>query len=381
MMKPSATQSLAVPEIRSLSDLAPPYIRAIAPYQPGKPIAELARELGMAPERIVKLASNENPLGPSPKALTAVERELHELARYPDGSGFELKQALSERLDVTTSQIVLGNGSNDVLDMAARAFLSPQTSAVFSEHAFAVYAISTLAVGAEGITAPAREYGHDLQALLDAVRADTRMIFIANPNNPTGTFLSNENILAFLQQVPEHVLVVLDEAYGEYLPEALKSDAVSWLARFPNLIVTRTFSKAYGLAGLRVGYALASAEVADMLNRVRQPFNVSHLALAAATAALGDAEFIARSYALNQLGMRQITQGLALLKLTYIPSYGNFLAVRIGNATAMYRRLLEQGVIVRPVSNYAMPEFLRVSIGLASENHQFLQALENALKE
>ena len=381
MMKSSATQSIAVPEIRSLSDLAPPYIRAIAPYQPGKPIAELARELGMAPERIVKLASNENPLGPSPKALTALERELHEIARYPDGSGFELKQALSERLGVATSQIVLGNGSNDVLDMAARAFLSPQTSAVFSEHAFAVYAISTLTAGAEGITAPAREYGHDLQALLDAVRADTRMIFIANPNNPTGTFLANDEVLAFLQQVPEHVLVVLDEAYGEYLPEALQSDAVSWLARFPNLIVTRTFSKAYGLAGLRVGYALASVDVADMLNRVRQPFNVSHPALVAATAALGDDEFIARSYALNQLGMRQITQGLALLKLTYIPSYGNFLAVRIGNATAMYRRLLEQGVIVRPVSNYAMPEFLRVSIGLASENHQFLQALENALKE
>ncbi len=378
MMKPNTRQSFAT---ASPVMLASPHIRAIAPYQPGKPISELAREIGMAPERIVKLASNENPLGPSPKALAAMERELHELARYPDGSGYDLKRVLSERLGVASAQIVLGNGSNDVLDMAARAFLSPESSAVYSEHAFAVYAISTRMAGAEGITAPAREYGHDLQAMLDAVRADTRMIFIANPNNPTGTFLINDDLLAFLQQVPEHVLVVLDEAYGEYLPETLKSDAVNWLARFPNLIVTRTFSKAYGLAGLRIGYALASAEVADLLNRVRQPFNVGHLALAAAAAAAADDEFIARSYALNQLGMRQITQGLALLKLNYIPSYGNFLAVRIGNATAMYRRLLESGVIVRPIGNYGMAEFLRVSIGLAAENHQFLQALESALKE
>ncbi|MHB1656676.1 MAG: histidinol-phosphate transaminase [Burkholderiales bacterium] len=381
MTKQLNTQSNPDSGTVSPAALAPAYVRAIAPYQPGKPISELARELDMAPERIVKLASNENPLGPSPRAMIAVERELHELARYPDGSGFELKQALSARLGVKTTQIVLGNGSNDVLDMAARAFLSVGTSAIFSEHAFAVYAIATLTAGAQGIAVPAREYGHDLQAMLAAIRADTRMLFIANPNNPTGTYLSNDDMLAFLQQVPEHVLVVLDEAYGEYLPEALQSDAMNWLARFPNLIVTRTFSKAYGLAGLRVGYALASAEVADMLNRVRQPFNVSHLALVAATAALADDEFIARSYALNQLGMRQITQGLALLKLSYIPSYGNFLAIRIGNATSMYRRLLEQGVIVRPISNYAMPEFLRVSIGLASENHQFLQALENALKE
>ncbi|MHB1676511.1 MAG: histidinol-phosphate transaminase [Sulfuriferula sp.] len=364
-----------------LADLAPSCIRGIAPYQPGKPIAELARELGMDPQHIVKLASNENPLGPSPKALAAIEFELHELARYPDGSGFELKMALSVRSGVDTTQIVLGNGSNDVLDMAARAFLHPGVSAVFSEHAFAVYPIATLTAGAEGITAPARDYGHDLQAILDAIRADTRMIFIANPNNPTGTFLPNADILAFLQQVPGNVLVVLDEAYGEYLPEALKSDALVWLAHFPNLIVTRTFSKAYGLAGLRVGYALASAGVADLMNRVRQPFNVNHLALVAATAAFKDDEFIARSYALNQLGMRQITQGLMLLGIDFIPSFANFLTIRIGNATAMYRRLLEQGVIVRPLGNYAMPEYLRVSIGLAAENHQFLQALENVVKE
>jgi len=365
----------------NVCDLAPDYIRAIAPYQPGKPIDELARELGLDASRIVKLASNENPLGASPKALFAIDAAMDTLARYPDGSGFDLKAALAAKLNVDTAQIVLGNGSNDVLEMAARAFLSPATSAVFSEHAFAVYPLATLAVGATGIAAPARDYGHDLAAMLAAIRADTRMVFIANPNNPTGTLLSNADILAFLEQVPSQVVVVLDEAYGEYLPSELQSDALTWLARFPNLIVTRTFSKAYGLAGLRVGYALASAAVADMLNRVRQPFNVNSLALVAATAALNDDEFIARSYALNQLGMRQLTQGLRLLGIDYIPSYANFLAIRIGNATAMYRRLLEHGVIVRPIGNYAMPEYLRVSIGLAAENNQFLQALEDAIKD
>lgn len=365
----------------NVCDLVPDYIRAIAPYQPGKPIDELARELGLDASRIVKLASNENPLGASPKALFAIDAAMDTLARYPDGSGFDLKAALVAKLNVDVAQVVLGNGSNDVLEMAARAFLSPATSAVFSEHAFAVYPLATLAVGATGITAPARDYGHDLSAMLAAIRADTRMVFIANPNNPTGTLLSNADILAFLEQVPSQVVVVLDEAYGEYLPPELQSDALTWLARFPNLIVTRTFSKAYGLAGLRVGYALASAAVADMLNRVRQPFNVNSLALVAATAALNDDEFIARSYALNQLGMRQLTQGLRLLDIDYIPSYANFLAIRIGNATAMYRRLLEHGVIVRPIGNYGMPEYLRVSIGLAAENNQFLQALEDAIKD
>jgi histidinol-phosphate aminotransferase len=365
----------------NVCDLAPDYIRAIAPYQPGKPIDELARELGLDATRIVKLASNENPLGASPKALIAIDAAMDTVARYPDGSGFDLKAALAAKLNVDAAQIVLGNGSNDVLEMAARAFLSPATSAVFSEHAFAVYPLATLAVGATGITAAAKDYGHDLAAMLAAIRADTRIVFIANPNNPTGTLLSNADILAFLEQVPSQVIVVLDEAYGEYLPQELQSDALVWLARFPNLIVTRTFSKAYGLAGLRVGYALASAAVADMLNRVRQPFNVNSLALAAATAALNDDEFIARSYALNQLGMRQLTQGLHLLNIDYIPSYANFLAIRIGNATAMYRRLLEHGVIVRPIGNYGMPEYLRVSIGLAAENNQFIQALEDAIKD
>lgn len=364
-----------------LCDLSPHYVRSIAPYSPGKPIAELARELGLAEHSIVKLASNENPLGPSPRALAAVENALADIARYPDGSGYELKAAITRKLGVPAEQTVLGNGSNDVLELAARAFLAPGTSAVFSRHAFAVYALVIQAVGAEGIEAAAQDFGHGLDAMLDALRADTRMMFIANPNNPTGTWLSNADLLAFLQRVPENVIVVLDEAYGEYLPPDKQSDALAWLSRFPNLVVTRTFSKAYGLAGLRVGYALGSRMAADMMNRVRQPFNVNSLALAAAAAALDDTEFIARSYAFNQLGMRQITQGLLLMGLDYIPSFGNFLAFRIGDAKIMYRRLLEKGVIVRPVSNYALPEYLRVSVGLAAENTQFLQALESALKE
>lgn len=365
----------------NLCDLSPPYVRAIAPYQPGKPIAEVARELGLAERDIVKLASNENPLGPSPKALSAIENALTDIVLYPDGSGFELKAALTRKLAIPAEQIVLGNGSNDILEQVARAFLAPGNSAIFSRHAFAIYALATQATGAEGIETAAHDFGHDLDAMLDAIRADTRVMFIANPNNPTGTWLSNEALLAFLQRVPEHVIVVLDEAYGEYLPPQQQSDAMDWLQRFPNLVVSRTFSKAYGLAGLRVGYALTSRMVADMMNRVRQPFNVNSLALVAATAALDDTDFIARSYALNQLGMRQIIQGLLLLGLEYIPSSGNFLAIRIGNAADMYRRLLEKGVIVRPIGNYAMPEYLRVSIGLAAENTQFLQALESALKE
>ncbi len=365
----------------NLCDLSPQYVRAIAPYQPGRPIAEVARELGLAEHDIVKLASNENPLGASPKALAAIDNALADIARYPDGSGFELKAALTRKLGVPAERIVLGNGSNDVLELVARAFLAPGASAIFSRHAFAIYPLATQAVGAEGIETAAHDFGHDLNAMLDALRADTRVMFIANPNNPTGTWLSNSDLLAFLQRVPENVIVVLDEAYGEYLPQDKQSDALVWLQRFPNLVVSRTFSKAYGLAGLRVGYALTSRMVADMMNRVRQPFNVNSLALVAAAAALDDNDFIASSYALNQLGMRQMIQGLLPMGLDYIPSFGNFLAIRIGNATAMYRRLLEKGVIVRPIGNYAMPEYLRVSIGLAAENTQFLQALESALKE
>jgi histidinol-phosphate aminotransferase len=362
------------------SDLAPSYIRAIAPYQPGKPIAELERELGIS--GIVKLASNENPLGCSPRATAAMQQALQTIALYPDGNGFELKDALSKKYGLGHERIVLGNGSNDMLELAARAFLTVGDKAVYSQHAFAVYPLATQAVGATGICVPAVNFGHDLDAMLQAaVEQQAKLVFVANPNNPTGTFLEAQALLAFLRALPRDILVVLDEAYNEYLPAECRYDAVAWLAEFPNLILSRTFSKAYGLAGLRVGYALAHAQVADMMNRVRQPFNVNSVALAAATAALADEEFVRRTNELNRRGMEQIVQGLRRLGLDYIPSYGNFVSFRIGDGLGMYRRLLELGVIVRPVANYEMAEYLRVSIGTQQENEKFLAALQQAIEE
>jgi len=287
----------------SLVDRASTYIRAISPYQPGKPIAELAREMGLNEAEIVKLASNENPLGMSSRARDAAVAALADIERYPDGNGFVLKSALSKRFSVGTDQIVLGNGSNDVLELAARAFLAAGASAVYSQHAFAVYPLATNAVGARCVEVPAREFGHDLDAMAGAISDDTRVVFIANPNNPTGTFLSGAAIEAFLEKVSHDVLVVLDEAYTEYLLPAQRYDSLAWLKRFPNLLISRTFSKAYGLAGLRVGYGVGQPEVIDLMNRVRQPFNVSSVALAAATAALDDEEFIARSADINCRGM------------------------------------------------------------------------------
>lgn len=368
-------------------ELAPSHVRAIALYQPGKPISELAREMDLAESDIIKLASNENPLGASPRVLAAIENVIMEIARYPDGNGFALKTALARKHGVALNQIVLGNGSNDVLELAARAFLTPHTSAVYSQHAFAVYPLATQAMGARGIEAPAKDFGHDPEAMLAAIaRASdtdtpTRILFVANPNNPTGTLLEPAALLDLIERVPRHVLVVLDEAYTEYLPEELKSDSTGWLKRFPNLIVTRTFSKAYGLAGLRVGYGLASPQVADMMNRVRQPFNVNSLAQAGVLAAMEDDAFLDECLEINRAGMEQLTEGFQRLALDYIPSYGNFVAVRVGDAAGVNHGLLKQGVIVRPIANYGMPEHLRVSVGLAGENRIFLQALERVLEE
>ncbi len=361
------------------SGLAPPHVRAIARYLPGKPIAELARELGLNEADIVKLASNENPLGPSPLALAAAQDALVDMALYPDGAGFALKAKLAAKLGIAANQIVLGNGSNDVLDMAARAFLTAGTSAVYAQYAFAVYPIATQTAGAQGIAVAAKDCGHDLAALRAAIRDDTRVLWIANPNNPTGTFLPWAQIEAFLETVPPQVLVVLDEAYGEYLPPAERCDTSAWLARFPNLLITRTFSKAYGLAGLRVGYGLGSAAVIDLLNRVRHPFNVNAPALAAAEAALDDTEFLERSYALNSAGMAQLMAGLADLSIETVPSKGNFLLAKVGDAARINTELLKRGVIVRPVANYGLPEFLRVSVGLAGQNVRFLDALKACL--
>ena len=361
----------------SIAAQAPATIRAISPYIPGKPITELAREMGIAVASIVKLASNENPLGMSPKARAAVEKAIAGIERYPDN--FELTRALAERLGVGMEQIVLGNGSNDVLDLAARVFLAPGRSAVFAQHAFAVYPLATMSAGAECIVVPARHYGHDLAAMRAAIRPDTRVVWIANPNNPTGTFLPPAEMRAFVAAVPPDVVVVLDEAYNEYLAPADRAETLTWVREFPNLVVTRTFSKVYGLAGLRVGYAVASAEVADLMNRVRQPFNVNNLALAAASAALDDHVFIAESYDLNRRGMEQIVAGIKRLGLDHIPSHGNFVSVKVADGAAVNQKLLQQGVIVRPIGGYGLPNHLRVTIGLERENLRFLAALEAAL--
>jgi histidinol-phosphate aminotransferase len=364
-----------------VATLAPTYISAIAPYQGGKPISELAREMGLNEAEIVKLASNENPLGMSPKAQMAVEDAIYEIARYPDGNSFALRSAVSEKFNVAPEQIVFGNGSNDILELAARAFLQVGDEVIFSQHAFAVYPLVTQAVGATGVVVPAADYAHDLSGFLKAITPKTRLIFVANPNNPTGTLIAKAELYSFLQQVPSTVLVVLDEAYDEYLPEEDKSIAISWLAEFDNLVISRTFSKAYGLAGLRVGYGLMHAAVADILNRVRQPFNVNAIAQAAAIASLADEDFVARSYAANRAGMLQITQGLNDLGLTFIPSKANFVTFKVSNASLVNQQLLKSGVIVRPVANYEMPDYLRVSIGLFSENARFLEVLAQILKD
>ena len=357
----------------ALCDQSLPNIRAISPYQAGKPITQLAREMGIPVERIVKLASNENPLGMSPLARAAMEKAALFLERYPDD--FELKDALADHCGVGRERIVLGNGSNDVLDLIARVFLAPGRSAVFAEHAFAVYPLASLSAGAELIVVAARDYGHDLAAMRAALRPDTRLIWIANPNNPTGTFVPYPELKAFLRSVPSDVIVVLDEAYNDYIPPEERTDTTAWLGEFANLVITRTFSKIYGLAGLRIGYALASADVADLMNRVRQPFNCNNLALAAATAALDDRDFVAKSYALNRAGMAQLIAGLTSFAFPIIPSHGNFLTFNAGDAARLNDSLLRQGVIVRPLAGYGMPEWLRVTIGTERENARFLDAL------
>jgi histidinol-phosphate aminotransferase len=356
-------------------------VQALSPYQPGKPIDELAREFGLAPDSIVKLASNENPLGPSPKALSAIEKTLADLCRYPDGNGYNLKQALAKRYGIQPEQITLGNGSNDVLEVITRCFAAPGDQVVYSQYAFAVYPLVTQAIGATGVSVPAKAYGHDLDAMADAITGRTKLVFVANPNNPTGTVHGAEAIQAFLDRIPSRVLVVLDEAYCEYLQGDEYVDGLSLLERYPNLVVTRTFSKAWGLAALRVGYSVSSPKISNLLNRVRQPFNVDSIAMAAATAVLGDDDYLRRSCDINARGMKQLKSAFEDMGLAYIPSAGNFISVEIGERAAQVNQsLLEQGVIVRPIGGYGLPRHLRVSIGLPEENDRFIAALAKALE-
>jgi len=358
-------------------------VQALQPYQPGKPIDELEREYGITD--IVKLASNENPLGPSPRVIEVLKNNLAELTRYPDGNGFALKQALSKKYpNVNIDNITLGNGSNDVLEMIARAFVNETDEVIFSEHAFAVYPIVTQAIGAISIVTAAKEWGHDLDAMLGAVTDKTKLIFIANPNNPTGTWLDKKSIHDFLDALPENIIVVLDEAYFEFANHPDYGvqdypDGLALLKDFDNLIVTRTFSKAYGLAGLRVGYSVAHAQITNILNRVRQPFNVNTLALKAAEVALFDEAYLTDGIKLNYLQMKVITDGLDALELSFIPSIGNFVCFKVNDANVCYENLLKEGIIVRPVGNYGMNNYLRVSVGTVKENQRFLSALKKVI--
>lgn len=360
-------------------------IHGIAPYIGGKPISEVAREFGLDESKIVKLASNENPLGMPASAKLAMARAIEDLGRYPDSNGFELKQALSKKYSVPEEWITLGNGSNDILELTARAVAQKGDEIIFSKHAFAVYPLATQAVGAKAIEVPATPegLGHDLPAMLKAITANTKLIFVANPNNPTGSFLSGQEIADFLAQVPQNIVVVVDEAYNEYLRPDQQYDALAFARQYPNVVVSRSFSKAYGLAGLRIGYGIAQPVLTDLLNRIRQPFNVNSLAQVAAIAALADEDFLRRGAELNHSGYVQLTSAFDAMGLKYLPSAGNFVLVKVGEAqdagAKVNLALLKQGVIVRPVGNYGLPQWLRISIGLPEENAAFLDALKKAL--
>jgi len=369
-----------------LSPLTPAYdsILALAPYQTGKPIEELTREYGVSD--VVKLASNENPMGCSPRVTLAVTEQLGQLSRYPDGNGYYLKQALADFNDVNANQITLGNGSDDLLDILARSFVGADDAIVYSQYAFVVYPMLAKMQGATGIEVPAQRFGHNLKAMSQAVQdnPNTKIVFIANPNNPTGTQLEQKELYQFVASVPSSVLVVLDEAYIEYSPE---SNNRTLLDEFDNVIIVRTFSKAYGLAGLRVGYALSSVAVADLLNRIRQPFNVSRVGLAAAAAALADQDFIEKTRLINDEQMRWLEKQFDALGLGFVKSHANFIMVEVQvemediTAASIHQALLEQGVIVRPLDAYGLPNWLRITVGVAEDNLRLIDTLRSILTE
>lgn len=365
-------------------ELAVPGVQSLRPYEPGKPVEELQRELGL--NDVIKLASNENPLGASPRIEIMLRESLNDLASYPDGSGFRLKQRLADRHEISTDRITLGNGSNDVLDLLARVFLGPGRAAVFSEYAFAVYPLVTRAVCAEARVAPAlpltdvMPLGHDLDAFAERIDDEVRLVFIANPNNPTGTWLAPDAVEAFLARVPQDVVVVLDEAYRDYLDPDQRVDSRALLDRHSNLVLTYTFSKIFGLAGLRVGYAISNPQITDLLNRVRQPFNANSIALRAAELALDDTDHVERSVALNSEGLAALCEALGERGLQHLPSQGNFLTFDVGrDATAVFEALLHQGVIVRPLGGYGLSAWLRVTVGTAAQNARFIEALDRSL--
>ncbi|MCW8922288.1 MAG: histidinol-phosphate transaminase [Gammaproteobacteria bacterium] len=370
---------------KSFLSLAASGVQQLRPYLPGKPVEELERELGITGS--IKLASNENPLGPSTKAVDAIREYAESVNFYPDGGGFKLSARLAKKFKVDPACVTLGNGSNDILELVARAFLTPETSAVFSEYSFAVYPIVVQAVGAKANVAKAfplehqaMPLGHNPETFLASVDKKTRVAFIANPNNPTGTWLEPQVLKQLLNDLPDEVIIVLDMAYNEYMDESLQIEASKWLADHPNLVITGTFSKIYALAGLRIGYSLSNPEIADLLNRVRQPFNTNLLAQEAALASLDDDEHIKKSVILNDQGKAYFQKSFDDLGLDYLPTMGNFIAVNLRrDGQTVYDDLLRKGVIVRPIGNYNMPEFLRITIGTEEQNKRFIETLIEVL--
>ncbi len=369
--------------------LATSGVQQLTAYQPGKPVEELERELGITQscKPVIKLASNENPLGPSPLALEAIKNISSSINYYPDGGGFALSDKLAQKHQVDVSNITLGNGSNDILELVTRAFLTPQHSAVFSEHSFAVYPIVVQAVGAKANVAKAlaedhetMPLGHDPDALLSQIESNTRIVFIANPNNPTGTWLTPSALEELFGGITENVIIVLDLAYTEYMDEDIRPPVKQWLEKYPNLVVTQTFSKIYALAGLRIGYSISNPEIADILNRVRQPFNTNMLAQAAAVASLDDDEHVIKSVKMNNAGKIFLQKAFNDMSLNHLPAMGNFISVNVKqDGLALYEKLLQQGVIVRPVANYEMPEYLRITIGTQQQNERFIETLKQCL--
>lgn len=361
--------------------LVPEWIRTLSPYPPGKPIEELERELGISGS--IKLASNENPLGPSPKALAAVAAALPRLHLYPDGSAFHLRRALAERHGVSPDEILVGNGSNEIIELVVRTFLRPRDEAVMAERAFVIYRMVTQAVAATPRLVPLRDFTHDLEAMAEAVTPRTRLVFVANPNNPTGTMVSRAAWRAFLRALSgRQLLVVADDAYADYVEDPEYPDTVTDRGDGTVPVITlRTFSKLYGLAGLRVGYAIAPVPVIETMQRIRQPFNVNALALVAARAALQDEEHVRRTLEVNRTGMAALTAAFRRLDLSFVPSVANFVLVRVGRGLAVYEALLRRGVIVRPMDGYGLPEYVRVTVGLPEENARFVRALEEVLRE
>jgi histidinol-phosphate aminotransferase len=357
-----------------------PGIEKIRPYEGGKPIEEVRRELGLTD--VVKMASNENPLGPSPQAVTAMREAAARVHLYPDGNAYYLRQDLARHLDVRPEELILGNGSNDVLQIVGETFIAPGSHVVYPERAFVIYHLVSTLLAARVTRPPMRDYRYDLPALADAVTPETRVVFVANPNNPTGTYVTKAELDAFFERVPDSVLVVLDEAYFEYAEAPDYPNGLEYLRAGRNVIVTRTFSKIHGLAGLRIGYGVARPEVIEWMNRARQPFNVNSLAQAAARAALADFGHVEKSRALNRAGMEYLTGALSALGVTCVPSVANFVLVLLQrDGAAVSQALMRRGVIVRPMAGYDLPHAIRVTVGLPSENKRFMVALQEALKE